>query len=472
MRHHSATLLGAAVATARDRALLATPPSLLLHIVPCAPGVLEVVHDPDRSLLLTPWATELQAAVEQAVLSGCAGGGGVVVPQRPPPPATSRGVVAPRAASASAPSFSGSRLPSLRLPPGGARGRPVGASPPTFMLRGAGAVQQADPFFPPLPQAPPVEPERSPYFAQRGSRPPPRPLGSRRPGRPPTGPSPELWALRPPPLHGPPRGHAFSSVALPVHPRDDAGSAVTVDSGLLSTLRVVGQLDAKFIIASTATSLFVIDQHAADERVRLEALEAALFGPPPGGRSGPLPLSAIAPDVLVITPGPPDPSALATHLRTRAVTSTVTLTHTEAHTLSLCERGVQGWGWRWNRGATSPPPTSAGGVLLVLHGVPELFGHPLDSPRDLKDTLAAMEGGAPHPNATLPQLYHAGLRPPAVFGLLQSKACRGAVMFGDVLPMRGCAEILTNLAACSRPWACAHGRPSVLPLVQLEGGAP
>ena len=41
----------------------------------------------------------------------------------------------------------------------------------------------------------------------------------------------------------------------------------------LQEATVVGQLDKKFIIAQAAGLLFIVDQHAADERVRLERLQ-------------------------------------------------------------------------------------------------------------------------------------------------------------------------------------------------------
>ena len=41
----------------------------------------------------------------------------------------------------------------------------------------------------------------------------------------------------------------------------------------LQRAKIVGQLDRKFIIAQADGLLFIVDQHAADERVRLERLQ-------------------------------------------------------------------------------------------------------------------------------------------------------------------------------------------------------
>jgi len=72
--------------------------------------------------------------------------------------------------------------------------------------------------------------------------------------------------------------------------------------------------------------------------------------------------------------------------------------------------------------------------------------------------------------ALLCRLFHAGLAPPAIFRILQYKACRGAVMFGDALSHDHCWRLVRDLAACAHPFQCAHGRPSVAPLVTLLEG--
>ena len=41
----------------------------------------------------------------------------------------------------------------------------------------------------------------------------------------------------------------------------------------LQEASVVGQLDRKFTVAQADGLLFIVDQHAADERVRLERLQ-------------------------------------------------------------------------------------------------------------------------------------------------------------------------------------------------------
>jgi len=43
-------------------------------------------------------------------------------------------------------------------------------------------------------------------------------------------------------------------------------------------------------------------------------------------------------------------------------------------------------------------------------------------------------------------------------------------MFNDVLTVEECRDLLRRLAACAFPFQCAHGRPSMVPLVDLGAG--
>jgi len=64
---------------------------------------------------------------------------------------------------------------------------------------------------------------------------------------------------------------------------------------------------------------------------------------------------------------------------------------------------------------------------------------------------------------------HGGLRllPNTISNVLKSQACRGAIMFGDKLTLEECKQAINNLKGCHAPFQCAHGRPSVAPIVEL-----
>ena len=57
--------------------------------------------------------------------------------------------------------------------------------------------------------------------------------------------------------------------------------------------------------------------------------------------------------------------------------------------------------------------------------------------------------------------------PKGVLEMLNSRACRSAIMFNDWLSLDQCRDLVRSLARCSFPFQCAHGRPSMVPLVDL-----
>ena len=58
--------------------------------------------------------------------------------------------------------------------------------------------------------------------------------------------------------------------------------------------------------------------------------------------------------------------------------------------------------------------------------------------------------------------------PPAVTRILNAKACRSAIMFGDPLLPTECAQLIASLKMTQLCFSCAHGRPTLAPLVNLQ----
>ncbi|KAL0940416.1 vacuolar membrane protein [Colletotrichum truncatum] len=58
--------------------------------------------------------------------------------------------------------------------------------------------------------------------------------------------------------------------------------------------------------------------------------------------------------------------------------------------------------------------------------------------------------------------------PQGVLDLLNSRSCRSAIMFNDVLSNDECKGLVQKLSRCAFPFQCAHGRPSMVPLVDIQ----
>nr|CAH7759471.1 unnamed protein product [Callosobruchus chinensis] len=52
--------------------------------------------------------------------------------------------------------------------------------------------------------------------------------------------------------------------------------------------------------------------------------------------------------------------------------------------------------------------------------------------------------------------------------IISLEACRGAIKFGDTLSKDQCTDLLTMLPSCNLPFQCAHGRPTLVPLLHLK----
>jgi len=204
----------------------------------------------------------------------------------------------------------------------------------------------------------------------------------------------------------------------------------------LENATVIGQFAKKFIVLHIASAgadgngnntngnvrgrLAIMDQHAADERVRLEALQGDLLLPDGGPRR--------------VTKQPLRPP------------HRLLVTEHEAFLLDRFLPAVAGWGWDVVRGRSDPNLISA----------PLIDGIALNA-TDLKMFLHLLEDTAGVAKA-----------PPRVGTLLSSRACRSAVMFGDQLPPERCTALLRQLAVTCQFDICAHGRPTVATLIDLD----
>merc|ERR1719263_2077315 len=56
-------------------------------------------------------------------------------------------------------------------------------------------------------------------------------------------------------------------------------------------------------------------------------------------------------------------------------------------------------------------------------------------------------------------------RPPKVWKMLASSACRHAIMIGKALRVSEMEKVLANLGTLQQPWNCPHGRPTMRHLI-------
>ncbi|EIE26083.1 hypothetical protein COCSUDRAFT_40245 [Coccomyxa subellipsoidea C-169] len=197
----------------------------------------------------------------------------------------------------------------------------------------------------------------------------------------------------------------------------------------LAAARPLRQVDRKFIPLVCGSQLAIMDQHAADERVQLEHLQDQVVG------AGGVPV--------------------ATHSCTLSPPQPLDISAAEQHTLDRFNDILEAWGWHWDiPGACTIESAAAHGGARLTHAA-VVLGTPLNGV-ELQTFLHQLEstGGS-------------AKVPPGVLRVLASKACHSAIRFGDVLDIDQCERLLENLKS-TRAWhCCAHGRPTVAPLVDV-----
>lgn len=217
------------------------------------------------------------------------------------------------------------------------------------------------------------------------------------------------------------------------------GAAFRFDKSSFAKMRVIGQFNLGFIIGalqaegSDGQQLFIVDQHASDEKFRFEALNRE-------SRIERQPLVSSHP--LQLTPAQ---EQLA-----------------EAH-LEVFRMN----GFELQKDEARPP-----GRRLRVTALPSCQGMVFNE-KDIHDLLYKLEESEISQTSSSQQglldldghraLWSATAlpRPQKVWTLLASKACRYATMVGKALRVSDMEKILRNLGTLRQPWNCPHGRPTM-----------
>ncbi|KAF7385058.1 hypothetical protein HZH66_012144 [Vespula vulgaris] len=58
--------------------------------------------------------------------------------------------------------------------------------------------------------------------------------------------------------------------------------------------------------------------------------------------------------------------------------------------------------------------------------------------------------------------------PLSIHNAISMEACHGAIKFGELLSVQQCIELFDDLKTTKSPTRCAHGRPSIIPIIELS----
>ena len=177
----------------------------------------------------------------------------------------------------------------------------------------------------------------------------------------------------------------------------------------------LGQVSDCFILCRRGMDLFIIDQHAAHERVRYDRLAARAEGIPVQEILVPYLLQVDAEDMAIL----------------------------EDEKGELERLGITF--------------EQAGPNVIRITGSPEDLSQ-TEMERVMKDILQAFhEQNVPSPET----MRHR---------MMAYAACRGAIKRGDPLNIRQMKELITDLFHTTRPFVCPHGRPTIVKFTPEELG--
>ena len=203
---------------------------------------------------------------------------------------------------------------------------------------------------------------------------------------------------------------AFGSVAKAEQPaavtERETIAFTNTDSGI-ATIWPIGQVDKTFIIAQSETSLYLIDQHAAHERILYDKLVAAHEQIPSQQLLMPLYMDMANDDIAQI----------------------------EEHRDEFLALGVDA--------------ASAGEGLLRVSSLPADIK--ADAAEDFINEISKMLG-------EMRSINGSDLRQE----VLHMTACKAAIKAGQLLNMRQMRQLIIDLCNTTHPFTCPHGRPCMI----------
>lgn len=218
--------------------------------------------------------------------------------------------------------------------------------------------------------------------------------------------------------------------------------SLTIHKSDFAEMNIVGQFNLGFILATRTSpdetgsdDLFIIDQHASDEKYNFESLQAN---------------TVVASQRLV------RPKQLAL----TAVEEEIVIEHKDAleangFIVQVDEEAMVG-----ERCQLISLPLSKE-VTFELRDLEELISLLSESPPPLSFSAA-------DPTLTRPALQRHIPRPSRVRKMFAMRACRSSVMIGKSLAKPQMAKLVRNMGTIEKPWNCPHGRPTMRHLCGLE----
>ncbi|KAG5324149.1 PMS2 endonuclease, partial [Acromyrmex heyeri] len=207
-------------------------------------------------------------------------------------------------------------------------------------------------------------------------------------------------------------------------------------------MEIIGQFNLGFIIARLEDDLFIIDQHATDEKFRFEKLSNE---------------TKLKTQKLIVPKS----------LNFSALNETILIEHQQmfednGFTFNINEQGMYSI---FNIFIVSLLVLidffiTEPGKKIELIGMP-VSGHWQFDQEDIEELVFLIREAG---NENMDKHIY---RPSRVRQMLASRACRSAVMIGTALNFSEMQRLIMQMAQMQNPWSCPHGRPTIRHLLSL-----
>ena len=202
--------------------------------------------------------------------------------------------------------------------------------------------------------------------------------------------------------------------------------SLTVSKADFARMRIIGQFNLGFIIAVRPgvnnDELFIIDQHASDEKFNFERLQA----------------ETVVQNQRLVRPQRLDLTAVEEEV---VLENRIAL-EKNGFVVTIDESGDEPIGRRCQ--LVSLPLSKE-----VVFGL-----------RDLEELIALLSDAPATSAVSVP-------RPSKVRKMFAMRACRSSIMIGKTLTTRQMQRVVQNMGTIDKPWNCPHGRPTMRHLMSL-----
>ncbi|CAI7614098.1 unnamed protein product [Penicillium pancosmium] len=202
--------------------------------------------------------------------------------------------------------------------------------------------------------------------------------------------------------------------------------SLTVSKSDFAQMRIIGQFNLGFIIAvrpgETRDELFIIDQHASDEKINFERLQS----------------ETIVQNQRLVRPQRLDLTAVEEEI----VLENRSALEKNGFIVAVDESGEEPIGRRCS-------------LISLPLSKEVVFGS-----RDLEELIVLLSESPAANSVSVP-------RPSKVRKMFAMRACRSSIMIGKTLTARQMQRVVYNMGTIDKPWNCPHGRPTMRHLMSL-----